>query len=212
MKIMTASCILMLATLTTSTARAQSCPTSHPVDCGSYCCPSGNSCRAGQCEAPCPSGYPLDCGSFCCPSGTTCGGSCGGRCCGTTSGSGGGSSSGDTTSGGDTQCIGQGTCSQIRSCCRGTNSGVSCWYEAAGKRFDCGGTCTTSDAERVSSYCSGSGSGSSSYDDDDDFGACSTSGTPGSSNGSFLALLIPALGALVASRRRTRGAASRRHS
>lgn len=69
------------------------CPVSHSLDCGNWCCPSGTSCNANgpdgrRCrvddtpepepfrgelaEETCPGTHPLDCGSWCCPSGTTC--------------------------------------------------------------------------------------------------------------------------------------------
>lgn len=70
---------------------AQTCPSSHPVNCESWCCPSGSQCdptgpQGQKCStsAPtvnpdggvnpslCPKDIPIDCGTFCCPEGTVC--------------------------------------------------------------------------------------------------------------------------------------------
>jgi len=60
---------------------AMSCPSSAPVDCGSFCCPSDASCSGGKCVRwvkQCPGGT-SSCGDgYCCPYGSTCSG--GGMC------------------------------------------------------------------------------------------------------------------------------------
>lgn len=70
---------------------AQTCPSSHPVNCVDWCCPAGSKCDAngpqgqkcstttptvnadgGLNPSQCPADIPIDCGTFCCPSGTVC--------------------------------------------------------------------------------------------------------------------------------------------
>gem|GEM_PF-7053071 len=141
-------------------------------------------------------------GGLACNSDGTCGSS---RTPGSSSGSGSGSSgSGSSGSSGSStqQCSPASSlntsCDDVRACCDASGGGVDCWYLADGKRFDCNGTCSGSDAQAVVDYCDKSAPGCS---------TAKSSGKAASGVGWVGAMGLAFVG-LSAVRRRRRGAGS----
>lgn len=170
------------------------CP-SGTESCGSKCIPAGATCcsAAGYSGSYCPQGYYCKTDGTCASqSGSSSGG-------GSSSGSYGGSS-GSYGGGSVKKCapttVGAG-CGTVQACCESRGSAVDCWYEADGRRFDCDGTCSTADAQRVVDYCS---------DDDPVHPGCSASPAAPTSGAGGAGLLWAAaaglgLGALALARR-----------
>jgi hypothetical protein len=204
---------------------------------GSGCCESGticgngsNGCGADKCCQPggsdpgggtCPGGsYACAGGNDCCATGTICGtgsNGCGAdRCCEPGGGTqpGGSTQPGGTTPGSTpgAQCTSGavGACTRLDSCCApasGSSSGLVCWYVANGKRFDCGASCDSGDAQRAVDYCNATNGGSSSgspFAPADEEPSCAV-GTPGAGGTGALAVCLgTAVALLGASRRRRR--------